>query len=261
MWVLWTSKGGAGCSVTAAALGLLSAEETPTLLVDLGRDLPAIIGCEQAKSIDGGGLGVAAGDGQRLGVLDWLQAEQPPPDALGRLELAVTPNLSILPTGHRLIGDVDLVGGRDNEPWPSPSVELLAHILASEDRRVIVDVGLRTRRFAPLLQRAITSIMVVRPCYLALRHPMPPRLPDRVVLIREPFRALRRSDVAAAIGCDVTDSISCDPSVARAVDAGLLGSRLPRPLLRLRHLVADLSVEASRGQGPFMNASSGGGSR
>ena len=237
MWVLWTTKGGAGCSVTAAGLGLLSAKEQPTLLVDLAGDLPAIIGCEEAKPIDHGGLGSGSHDARTLGVVDWLHAEQPPPDSLGRLELPVTPQLSILPTGGRVSHRTT---GRDEPPWPARSVELLARVLASEDRRVIVDVGLRTGRFAPLLQAAMASILVVRACYLALRQPLPVRLPDRVVLVREPGRALCRSDVAAALGCDVSCSIGCDPSVARAVDAGLLGSRLPRQLLALEDLVADL---------------------
>jgi hypothetical protein len=51
-----------------------------------------------------------------------------------------------------------------------------------------------------------------------------------VVLVTEPGRALRGTDVARSLGVPVVAEIPLDPSVARAVDAGMLLSRLPRAL-------------------------------
>ena len=49
-----------------------------------------------------------------------------------------------------------------------------------------------------------------------------------IALVDEPGRALRGADVRAATGCEVRGRLPCDPAVARAVDAGLLATRLPR---------------------------------
>ena len=78
------------------------------------------------------------------------------------------------------------------------------------------------------------SLMVIRGCYLALRraathHPKP----DGIIFIREPGRALTEIDVSAAIGAPIVLTIDIDPSIARAVDAGLLVSRRPGPPLVL----------------------------
>ncbi len=80
-------------------------------------------------------------------------------------------------------------------------------------------------------------LMVVRNDYLALRHAVKHRKPpDGVILITEPGRALRADDVAAAIGVPVVYQAEIDPLIARAVDAGLLTSRLPRAAQRLGDL-------------------------
>jgi hypothetical protein len=50
-------------------------------------------------------------------------------------------------------------------------------------------------------------------------------------------RAIGSDDVAAALGVPVLAVVGTDPAVARAVDAGTLGHRLPRSLRRaLRHV-------------------------
>jgi len=51
-----------------------------------------------------------------------------------------------------------------------------------------------------------------------------------VVLVREPGRALGRHDVEDALQVPVRAEIDVEPAVARAVDAGLLATRLPRSL-------------------------------
>ena len=63
-----------------------------------------------------------------------------------------------------------------------------------------------------------------------------PLRPSAVVLVEEPGRALTNHDVEEIVGVPVTVEIGLDPAIARAVDAGLLASRLPRSLERaLRH--------------------------
>jgi hypothetical protein len=50
--------------------------------------------------------------------------------------------------------------------------------------------------------------------------------------VREPGRALGAADVEAVLGVDVTAEVPWDPAVARAMDAGLLATRLPTVLVR-----------------------------
>jgi hypothetical protein len=77
------------------------------------------------------------------------------------------------------------------------------------------------------------SLLVIRPCYLALRRALDvPLRPSGVVLVTEPGRALGRSDVEAVLGVPVCSEVPWEPAIARAVDAGLLASRLPRALDR-----------------------------
>ena len=107
------------------------------------------------------------------------------------------------------------------------------------DDPLIVDAGdLGTSRVPDalldaLVERAVRSIFVTRACYLSLRRlPTQVRRPTEVALVVEPGRALGRLDVEAVVGSPVTMRIPLDPSIARAVDAGLLARRVPRSLLR-----------------------------
>lgn len=214
MLCFWTAKGGSGCSVTAAAVALLAAERTDTLLVDLAGEQPAILGSGQADGV---------------GLADWLtRAEAPPPDALARLERPVTPNLHVLST--------DVPG------WapvvPAARAALLAGLLGLDRRLVVVDLGRWDRRWAPVLERASERILVTRPCYLALRAAATGPTPSGVVLVTELGRALGPHEVTAAVGAPVRVRIPSDPAIARAVDAGLLALRLPRPLHKLGSLLA-----------------------
>ena len=74
------------------------------------------------------------------------------------------------------------------------------------------------------------EVVVLRACYLAVRRTGSLPSTSRLVVIEEPGRALRATDVAAAVGVPVWCRLSLDPAVARSVDAGLLGARLPRSL-------------------------------
>ena len=84
-----------------------------------------------------------------------------------------------------------------------------------------------------LASAAGLSLLVLRPCYLALRRALAaPLRPSGVVLVNEPGRALGRADVEALLEVPVRAEIDLDPAIARAVDAGLLAGRLPKVLER-----------------------------
>lgn len=77
-------------------------------------------------------------------------------------------------------------------------------------------------------------IIVARgPSYLALRNALTLTTTHpgaRIVVVTEPGRALTHKDAADVLGTQALAVIAHDPSIARAADAGLLTSRLPRAL-------------------------------
>lgn len=75
--------------------------------------------------------------------------------------------------------------------------------------------------------------VVVRNEYLSLRRALTvPRTTVGMVLVTEPNRALRRRDVAEALDRPIVADLALEPTLARAVDAGLLATarRLPHGL-------------------------------
>ncbi|MGI9611557.1 MAG: hypothetical protein ACR2QO_01520 [Acidimicrobiales bacterium] len=242
---MWSAKGGSGTSVVSAALAVVAARSRPTLLVDFGRDQPAVLGMGSDAVVEPASHaeppaephGVAEAS---VGLVDWLAAPSPPPDALARLEVPAGPGLSLLPTG-RLVGDGHPDGpGDPGDGRRAERLDVLGRLLAADRRAVVVDVGAASHRYEPVLARAAASILVTRACYLALRRPIPARHVDRVVLVAEPGRALRRRDVETALPAPVSATVEWDPAVARAVDAGTIRRRLPRSLRALEVLLADL---------------------
>jgi hypothetical protein len=219
---VWAAKGGAGATVTVAGLAMTRpATGSPgTLLVDLAGDLPATLGLSDPD----------------LGVTDWLGTPAAASlEALARLELE-TPTPSV-----RLIG---LGATRE---WEPAAADTALAVWASDNRRVIVDVGcLDPRDTTPLaaLRRQVAtsaeqSLLVTRACYLALRRAVGAGVvPTGVILVREPGRSLDRHDIEQVIGAPVVACIDLDPALARAVDAGLLGRRPPRLLVRTLKAVA-----------------------
>jgi len=211
----WSVKGGSGTTVVAASLALVLARaDAGALLVDLDGDAPAVLGLSEPPG---------------PGLSDWLAAGGGvPADALARLEVAVTDGLALLPRGAGPLG-------------PPARVEVLAALLASEPRSVVVDCG--TRRVAasrsdddptePVVAAADRRLLVTRACYLSLRRLVAGSTrPTGVVLVSEPGRALQRRDVEDVAGVPVVAEVPHDPAVARAVDAGMLAARLPRVLDR-----------------------------
>jgi hypothetical protein len=230
----WSVKGGAGTTVVAATLAMVLADRWPgSLLVDLAGDLPAALGL--------------APEPAGPGVADWLAAgSDVPADGLSRLEVDVAGGLRLIPRGQAAPGPGLEVASRfAAPPWPARA-EVLSSLLAADARSVVADVGLidtdRARGGEAALTLATTathSLLVLRPCFLALRRAVAaPLRPSAVVLVEDEGRSLGPSDVEDALGVPVRARVQVSPSVARAVDAGLLASRrLPTSLtLALRHV-------------------------
>lgn len=205
----WSAKGGVGTTVVAASLALSLADAATggVLLADLAGDLPAVLGVPEPE-----GPGLAGWLGAGPGV---------PADALARLERRVGPGVGLLARG---------AGGLATD-----RAEVLAGLLAADPRPVVADCGrLEPDGAAAVVAGGATrSLLVTRPCFLALRRAaQAPIVPSGVVLISESGRALGRRDVEDVVGAPVVAELSADPAVARAVDAGILTARLPRGYAR-----------------------------
>ena len=209
----WSAKGGSGTTVVSVALAACLARSSPTgaLLADLGGDVPAVIGVADPT---GPGLGEWLGSGEAV-----------PADALARLEVTGPAGLAVL------------CAGADVPPAPGRA-EVLAAILGADPRPVVVDCGSGLHGAGlTIAASASASLLVIRPCYLALRLAVQaPVRPSGVILVREAGRSLGRSDVEQVLGAPVRAELDVDPAIARAVDAGLWPVRLPRSVQRaLRH--------------------------
>ena len=210
----WAAKGGAGTTVVATALARVLASGSPSgaLLADLAGDVPAVLGLA---------------DPTGPGVADWLAAgEDVPPDALARLEVEGPAGLRVLPWA----GEAPARPRGEHDERAS----VLAAVLAADPRPAVVDCGTGpagARLVAA--SAATTSLLVLRPCYLALRAALrAPLRPSGIVLVTEPGRALGAGEVEQVLGVPVRAVVGADPAVARAVDAGSLGHHLPRRLER-----------------------------
>jgi hypothetical protein len=199
--VCWAAKGGSGTTVVTATFALCS--PTDSLLVDLAGDLPAV-------------LGVASPPGQ--GVADWLRSDAPAA-ALDDLAVAVDRTTRLVPRGPSAVDP-------DSPRW--------AELVEWLTRRTSVFIDAGTGVPPPgLVSGEVRSLLVTRACYLAVTTAAALRYrPDGIVLVSEPWRSLRPFDVEQAIGSPVVASVSHDPAVPRAVDAGLLRARVPRMLAR-----------------------------
>lgn len=197
----WGAKGGSGVTTVAAALAL--SRRRPTVLLDLDGDAALAIGLGD----DGGPM-----------LDDWFESDAPP-DRIMRLARHVRDDVQLVPTRRRI--------DREHARWAD-----LARSAAALAPDVVVDAG--TGEPPGVLQAvADLSLLVIRPCYLALsRAQRMATRPHGVVLVTEPGRALGPDDVTAAIGVPVVAELPYDPKVARAVDSGLGVSRLPATCLR-----------------------------
>ncbi|HZN13288.1 MAG TPA: hypothetical protein VFB78_03390 [Acidimicrobiales bacterium] len=205
----WSVKGGSGTTVVAAGLALRLARSSPgVVLADLAGDAPAALGQPEPAG---------------PGLADWLAAGPTvADDALSRLEVDVGAGLSILPAGR--------AAGRASN---AADGERLVAALSARPRAVVVDCGsIASDAALGVAAAASRSLLVIRPCFLALRRAIAaPIRPSAVVLVLEEERTLGAADVEDVLGVPV-HIVPWDATVARAVDAGLLASRLPRLLDR-----------------------------
>ncbi len=203
MFLCWSAKGGSGTTVVSAALALVLSHRCTALLVDLAGDSPAALGLAEPSG---------------PGVADWLGSSTADAAALHRLAVPATDTLRLIPLGSTPVGTAVRA-----QRWD----DLVAALGHDE---VVVDAGTGSPPPA-LLAAATHNLLVTRPCYLSLRRAVAAEVqPTGIVLIHEPGRALAARDVERALGAPVVVELQYDPAVARAVDAGLLASRLPRSL-------------------------------
>jgi Flp pilus assembly CpaE family ATPase len=203
----WAAKGGSGTTVVACSLAVLFSRRgaNRTILCDLDGDAAACLGIPEPAG---------------PGLTDLLaELDSVAPDAIGQILVPIGPGLDLLPRGRRPV-DTD--------------ARTLLGLLDTLTATVVIDAGTRpSGAVGDVVRGSDRSILVTRPCYLALRHALDSaHRPSDVVLVDEPGRALGSSDVEAALGVPVCATIGFDPAIARAVDAGLLASRLPRRLAR-----------------------------
>jgi hypothetical protein len=188
----WSAKGGAGTTVVTAALGLVLARRHPAGALLV--DLAGDLPAALGLPPEAGTAGTAGAAGEV---------------AVGRLPLALLASAS-------------------------PAVDPAA--LRRDPRIVVADCGRLDAPDAPggpLAAAADRSLLVLRPCYLGLRRAMACEVrPTGVVLVTEAGRAITAPDVEDSLGVPVVAEVLVTDAVARAVDAGLLASRLPRTLLR-----------------------------
>jgi cellulose biosynthesis protein BcsQ len=226
---LWSPKGGSGTSVLAAATAIVLAGDGGARLVDLDGDQAAVLGLAL------GGLTVPSG------VRDWLAVgPEAPADALVRLDVDVAPGLVLLPPGSA------------ERAASGESGAALGVVLRDAGIAVVADCG----RADDAASRALVevsdfSVVVIRPCYLALRRAAADELvraASGVVVVEEPGRALGAREVADVLGVPVLASVPVRAGIARVVDAGVLVARLPDALARpARMLLERLGVPQSRG--------------
>ena len=226
MLALWSPKGGVGTSVLAAAVALAvardgrgaglhaagpaGADQPDGRLLDLTGDQPAVLGL---------------GADPELGLGDWLAVgPDAPRDALERIGVAVTTGLVLLPRGAAIAGA------------PAAAGTALATAVRDGRSAVVADCGTAA---APatraLAQAADTTLVVLRPCYLALRRAVHDGLlavTDGVVLVDEPGRALGTKEVTEVLDLPVVAQVPLKAEIARAVDAGVLVTRIPAALER-----------------------------
>lgn len=207
----WSVKGGSGTTVVAASLVLaLAGAGRAVVAADFAGDLALALGAPARRE---------------SGVSDWLAAgPSVPGDSLARIAEEVAPGVTLVGAGS----DAAVVAGADASAGARLAEGLRALRVGAP---VVADCG----RMAPgavsaFVESADRSLLVVRPCYLALSRAVKAPRPTAVVLVTERRRALSARDVEDVLGVPVVAEIAWDPEIAHAVDTGLLAQALPRPL-------------------------------
>lgn len=214
--VLSSVRGGVGTSVVSAAIAVLAARDQsrPTYLVDLTGDHTDIFGLARVDT----------------GLDDWAtHADRRLTDLAVEIDhqLRLVPSRAPLRTTDSLDGLVT-------------ALDQLRH-----DAHVVIDAG-RLDLTDSLRELRPTHLLVIRPCYLALRATVSStRTWDGLVVVRPPDRVLTTRDVVNVTGLPAIAEVDMSADVARAVDAGVFGSRLPAGLERcLRPAIERRLVES-----------------
>lgn len=213
--LLWSVKGGSGTTVVASMLAITSAH--PCLVVDLDGDVPGTFGVAEPS---------------RPGVREWL-LDTGPADQLVDLVDDVDDSTALLPwsasgraaTRRRLPLDIDAVRWTELTDW-------LTSWTHRHEGAVLIDAGTGPPP-ATLAAHVDHRWVVTRACYLSLRRAGESVVrPTGVVVVEEPGRQLKRREIEHAWGTPVVLSVAHDPAIARAVDAGLVSTSLPRSTRR-----------------------------
>lgn len=194
--------------MTAAGLAiaaLRNAASTRTILVDLGGDIPAILGMAEPS----------------IGLSEWIA--QPSTHEFDDLLIEIAPGLSILPRGSASLPDAR------SGAWSRAVLELSSR--SASGSMIVVDGG-REPIAAEWSPHVTRILLVTRPCYLALRRA---RLAgsafDGVIAISEPDRVLTPADIESVLGVDVVAQIPMTGDIARRIDAGVILTRPPKQLI------------------------------
>lgn len=213
----WSVKGGSGTTVVTAALLMGAA--------GAGRH---VVGADFAGDL---ALALGVSEPTGPGVLDWLAAgPDVPRDALARIAHDTPQGITLLARGSddATVGDAE--SGRR-------LAKAIRNVRAGGP--VIADCG---RTTSPAVEAFVAaadrSLLVLRPCYLALQRANNAPRPTAVVLVGEPRRHLSARDVEAILGVPVVAEIAWDEKIASAVDQGLVRQPLPRQLLHAMRAVA-----------------------
>jgi hypothetical protein len=214
---LWSPNGGAGTSAFAAACALVAARHRSTRLADLDGDQPGIL---------------AFAPDPATGLAEWLAiGPEAPADALERFAVDIAPNLT-LPRGARSVFDASPEAGA-----------ALGVVLAHDERITFADVS---RADAPALRALVevadASIVVVRECYLALRHCVRSAeilAASGAVAMDEGDRGLTVRDIADVIPVPIVATAPFEVAIARRIDAGVFAARLPSGLARAATMVCE----------------------
>jgi hypothetical protein len=262
--VFWSAKGGSGVTVTAAALALITPD---CLLVDLCGDVALALGFDEPPI--GLFAWLHATQEVEVSALDRLIVTVRPglallpagttrPEPLGRaaivaerfalLEnyLSIRCNSGNQPSAKQTKQTKQTKYTKHTQKqarvlmsssWAENGSSEPKHHGEMQWANVIVDAGTPRHHGSAaldvLLDGADRSLQVVKSCFLAVHAAAGlTHRADGLLVVRDEERRIVPTDIASALGLGVVASVMLQPTVARAVDAGLLATRLPRALTR-----------------------------
>lgn len=224
-----SSKGGTGTSTITAGLAALTAHrhgertrQTSPLVVDFIGDLPAIFGVAYPTS----------------GLAEWLNRLVD--HEFSDLVIECGQSIRLMSSGSLPLPEAT------SSQWNRFAAVIGEEI--ANGHQVFIDCG--TQPIPEALLPRLTpksgrTLLVLRPCYLALRRAMAEDIDaDGIIVVTGGGRVLTSKDVEAVLGLPVVAEVPLDPDIARRVDSGLFHSQLPKALVT--HLSSLIVVPATR---------------